>query len=227
MPEQLYWRRALMVSCLIHCLLLIGAGWLGGSIISKAAEPEYIEMELIGSVIAPEQAAAGPMAMPQADNIAAQPRKFADVRPVVAVQRPVVAASDVVTESYSPSAEAAAPAGTGSGETAVPTLAASGTDVSVSPARKISAPRILKKVEPAYPDDARQDGFTGTVGVKIEVLENGQTGEVRLARSSGRESVDEAALQAVRKWRFVPAKDESSGRAVRCFTTLAVVFELR
>ncbi|WP_188397675.1 energy transducer TonB [Sporomusa sp. GT1] len=228
MPEQLYWRRALMVSCFIHCLIFVGAGWLGTSVFSKVAEPEYIEMELISSVTAPEQAAAVPVAMPQEANTAVKPTTPVDVRPVVAAQKPVanVAASEVVTESFSPAAAAAAPAGTGSGE-AAPALAASGTGVSAPAPRRISAPQILSKVEPAYPDDARQDGFTGTVGVKIEVLANGRTGEVRLARSSGRGSMDEAALQAVRKWRFVPAKDEGSGQAIRCFTTLAVVFKLR
>lgn len=228
MPEQLYWRRALIVSCFIHCLLLVGVGWLGGSIVSKVAEPEYIEMELISSVTTMEQAAAVPVAMPQSANTAAQPTTSADVRPVVATQRPVVsvAASEVVTESFSPAADAAAPAADGSGEAAVPSLEAAGTGISVPATRRISAPRILSKVEPSYPEDARQDGFTSTVGVKIEVLENGRTGEVRLARSSGRDSMDEAALQAVRKWRFVPAQEEGSGRAVRCFTTLAIVFRL-
>ncbi|WP_434130818.1 energy transducer TonB [Sporomusa sphaeroides] len=230
MPEQLYWWRALVVSCFIHCLIFVGAGWLGGSVFSKVAEPEYIEMELISSVTAPEQAAAVPVAMPREANTAVQPTTPVDVRPVAAAQKPVanVAASEVVTESFSPAAEAAAPAGGGSGE-AAPALAGAGagTGVAAPAPGRISAPQILSKVEPAYPDDARQDGFTGTVGVKIEVLANGRTGEVRLARSSGRSSMDEAALQAVRKWRFVPAKDEGSGQVIRCFTTLTVVFKLR
>ncbi|WP_371378453.1 TonB family protein [Sporomusa aerivorans] len=68
--------------------------------------------------------------------------------------------------------------------------------------------------------------FSSIVGVKIEVLENGRTGEVQIARSSGRQSFDEAALQAVRKWRFVPAQEAVGGRTVRCFTTLSVVFRL-
>ncbi|SCM83214.1 TonB family protein [uncultured Sporomusa sp.] len=227
MPEQLYWRRALIASCFIHCLIFVGAGWLGGSVFSRVAEPEYIEMELISGVTAPEQAAAVP-AIPQKPNTAVQPAAPADIRPAVAAQRPVAsaAASEVVAESFSPAAEAAAPAGSGSGE-AAPALAASGTGVAAPAPGRIAAPQILSKVEPVYPDDARQDGFTGTVGVRIEVLANGRTGEVRLARSSGRGSMDEAALQAVRKWRFVPARDESSGQTIRCFTTLAVVFKLK
>ena len=232
MSEQSYWRRAAVVSCCIHCLLFVGVGWLVGGVFSKAAEPETIEMELISSVALPEQTAAVPITMPQAASSAAQPMTAAAARPITSNPRPAASASasDVVADNFSPAAESAAPSGSGSVDAAVPALATGGVAgvETVAPAapKRISAPRILNKVEPDYPEDARQDGAVGTVGVKIEVLENGRPGDVQLVSSSGRQSFDEAAMQAVRKWRFVPAQEAASGQPIRCFTTLAVVFNL-
>ena len=172
-------------------------------------------MELISSVALPEQVTAVPITMPQAASSIAQPMK-PPVAPTPSNPNPIVNASASVAaaDSFSQPAEPAA-SSAGSGASDAPPPAAR---------KSVSAPRILNKVEPDYPEDARQDGIAGTVGVKIEVLENGRTGEVRIVRSSGRSSLDEAALQAVRRWRFVPAEED--GQAIRCFTTLAVVFDL-
>ncbi len=222
MPAQLYWRRAVVASCLIHCFILLGAGWLSGGLFSQAAEPETIEMELISNAALPEPAAAVPVSVPPATPPPAQPVQASPVpQPRVST-----VARDAVADSYSP-ATAVPAADAGSGDNAVPAVAAVGAGPTATAGTKqISAPRILSKVEPEYPEDARRDGFSGTVGVKIEVLENGRPGEVQLARSSGRQSLDDAALQAVRTWRFVPAQEAASGQAVRCFTTLSVVFRL-
>jgi protein TonB len=222
MPEQLYWRRAVAASCLIHCFILLGAGWLSGGLFSQAAGPEIIEMELISNAALTEPAAAVPVAIPQATPSQAQPVQ------AYPVPKPRVSTADRddVADSYSPLTASPEPAA-GPGDNAVPAAAAVGTGPAApAGAKRISAPRILHKVEPEYPENARQDGFSGTVGVKIEVLENGRPGDVQLARSSGRRSLDDAALQAVRKWRFVPAQETASGQPVRCFTTLSVVFRL-
>lgn len=232
MSNQSYWRRAVVVSYCIHCLLFVGAGWLGGSIFSKAAEPETIEMELISSVALPEQAVQVPITMPQAaSSSAVKPIVSDPARPITPNTKPVASApaSDVVADRFSPAAESAAPSGAAVPAAATGATTGGSTGVeSTAPAapKRISAPRILNKVEPDYPQDARQEGVGGTVGVKVEVLENGRPGEVQLARSSGRWSLDEAALQAVRQWQFVPAQETGSGEAVRCYTTFSVVFEL-
>lgn len=225
MFEQSYWRRAVIVSCFLHCLILIGAGWIGGNIFSKDAEPETIDMELISSVTLPEQATPVPISVPQAVSSETKPVVPDMVRSTNAAPKAVVSsASDVVAEHYTPSTGVSAPSG-GATDATSPAITKSGAAAPAAP-RSLSAPRILSKVEPEYPEDARQEGISGTVGVKVEVLENGRPGEVRIARSSGRQSLDEAALQAVRQWRFVPAQETGSGQAVRCFTTFSVVFEL-
>lgn len=90
----------------------------------------------------------------------------------------------------------------------------------------ILAPRLLKMFEPEYPQTARVKGIEGTVVVKIEVLTNGKAGEIEVVASSGSDDLDRAALDAVKHWRFIPAKDRNSGHAVTCYTSVPIVFRL-
>jgi protein TonB len=48
-------------------------------------------------------------------------------------------------------------------------------------------------------------GEEGVTLVRVLVKADGRAGEVELKRSSGYDRLDQAALRAVRKWRFVPA----------------------
>jgi protein TonB len=64
----------------------------------------------------------------------------------------------------------------------------------------------LNNPQPGYPLAARRMGWQGRVVIEVEVLADGSPGEVAVQQSSGREVLDEAALRAVRGWRFVPAR---------------------
>lgn len=88
-------------------------------------------------------------------------------------------------------------------------------------------PQILSRVEPKYPVSAREQGITGTVRVKVQVTADGRAGSVSIRQSSGSSLLDQAAVDAVRKWRFVPAKDRSTGKAFSCVTSFPVVFRLK
>lgn len=88
-------------------------------------------------------------------------------------------------------------------------------------------PSVLREVKPQYPEQARQARQEGTVVLRIQILVNGNPGAISVSRSSGYASLDEAAMTAVAKWRFVPAKDAASGRPIACYTTMPVVFRLR
>lgn len=90
----------------------------------------------------------------------------------------------------------------------------------------ILGPQILSQVHPTYPEDARKAGATGKVLLKVQILETGRAGEVHVQQSSGNTSLDQSAVTAVYKWRFTPAKEKNTGRAVVCYTTLPVVFRL-
>ena len=64
----------------------------------------------------------------------------------------------------------------------------------------------LRNPAPRYPDFAQQQGWEGTVILNVHVLENGKPKAVEIKQSSGRKILDESAIQAVKRWSFVPAK---------------------
>jgi protein TonB len=64
----------------------------------------------------------------------------------------------------------------------------------------------LKNPAPQYPDLAMRRGWEGTVLLRVQVLPSGQPGEIQIQKGSGRTQLDDAALAAVKRWSFVPAK---------------------
>lgn len=58
---------------------------------------------------------------------------------------------------------------------------------------------------PQYPAASLRRGEGGTVRVRVEVTEQGDTGAVDVAETSGSRMLDRAAVNAVRSWRFRPA----------------------
>ena len=64
----------------------------------------------------------------------------------------------------------------------------------------------LRNPAPEYPSLAMRRGWEGTVMLRVHVLASGKPGEIQIQKSSGRESLDDAALAAVKRWSFVPAK---------------------
>jgi TonB family protein len=69
--------------------------------------------------------------------------------------------------------------------------------------------RAKSKVQPVYPDLARKMNLTGTVKVEVIVSPNGTVKEAKVV--GGHPVLANAALDAVKKWRFEPASMESSG----------------
>jgi len=64
----------------------------------------------------------------------------------------------------------------------------------------------LKNPPPAYPKMLLKRGVEGSVLVRARVQDDGRCSQVLLKESSGFRLFDEAALSAVRGWRFVPAR---------------------
>lgn len=82
----------------------------------------------------------------------------------------------------------------------------------------------LSNPPPAYPLTARRRGIEGTVLVRAEVAASGECLRAELKKSSGAEVLDQAALEAVKKWRFVPAKRGS--QAVVAWVEVPITFKL-
>lgn len=96
-----------------------------------------------------------------------------------------------------------------------PVSAAAGPEVAAEAAPQpvaaiATAPRFdaayLNNPAPEYPRRSRRAGEAGKVVLRVLVTPEGSAGEVRLRDSSGFEQLDEAAIAAVRRWRFVAAR---------------------
>jgi len=84
--------------------------------------------------------------------------------------------------------------------------------------------KLLEVTAPRYPSRCLRLGIEGRVKVRVLVGENGRAQEVALGESSGDASLDEAAMEAVRKWRFEPAT--RNGMPVRAWVIAPVSFKL-
>lgn len=97
-----------------------------------------------------------------------------------------------------------------------------------APALPTTPPRsdaaYLNNPRPAYPLAARRRGDQGTVLVRVLVTSEGLAGTVALQKSSGHSSLDEAAITAVKSWRFVPARQ--GGQAVEAPYVVPIVFKV-
>lgn len=67
--------------------------------------------------------------------------------------------------------------------------------------------RYLESMRPPYPKRAREMGWEGTVVLRVEVKPDGTVGAASVHRTSGYLTLDEAALSAVKRWRFAPPTD--------------------
>lgn|GEM_PF-2181653 len=81
-----------------------------------------------------------------------------------------------------------------------------------------------RNLPPAYPAAARQSGHSGRVLLSVLVAVDGTAQDVQLAKSSGYPSLDEAALAAVKQWRFEPAR--RNGAAVKFSIDVPIRFRL-
>ena len=66
-------------------------------------------------------------------------------------------------------------------------------------------PSVLRKVEPKYPEAARRANREAVVMVEFTVDVNGKATDIKVAKPKGF-GFDEAAIEAIKKWRFTPAK---------------------
>lgn len=114
--------------------------------------------------------------------------------------------------------EATAPAANAS-VASIPPSAAAGARIT-TPAR----PRGGYQVRPSYPMAAREAGAQGTTLLRIHIEADGRVGEVHVQESAGHLALDQAAVDAVVRWRFEPARSGSD--AVAIWVLIPVEFQL-
>jgi TonB family protein len=87
----------------------------------------------------------------------------------------------------------------------------------------VSAPRTIYAPDPEYSEEARKAKYQGTVVLWLIVGPDGRPRDMRIVRSVGM-GLDEKAVEAVRTWRFEPARKD--GRPVAVQINVEVSFRL-
>jgi TonB family protein len=92
------------------------------------------------------------------------------------------------------------------------------------PGTGITPPGLLREVKPRYTEEARRLGVEGDVVLEIVVRADGSVGPITILQRLG-SGLDQRAVEAVRQWRFSPAK--RFGTPVDVLVEVAVEFKLR
>ncbi len=98
---------------------------------------------------------------------------------------------------------AAAAPSTASGKTGSPSLVEPSADAD-----------YLKNPPPGYPRISRRNGEQGTVIVRVFISTQGTPEKAEVRTSSGFTRLDQAALEAVQRWRFVPGRRNGTPEAM-------------
>jgi protein TonB len=154
----------------------------------------------------PPAAAAPPATAPASDETAAAP------------------ASRALEPTAVPAAPTAAPASAEASAMPVapPTAAALHEGMLIALEDADTPPRIAKIVKPSYPPLALQARIGGIVVLRVLVSERGAPLTIEVVRGAAA-GLTEAAVDAVRKWTFDPAR--KGGLAMRTWMTIPIPFE--
>ena len=119
------------------------------------------------------------------------------------------------------------PGSSGTGGGSVAGTADAGGPAEVSPVATIADidPVPIREITAAYPTSAKRLGQEGLVKIQADIDTSGTVVDSRVTRSSGFASLDNAALDAVKNTRFLPAL--KNGRAVEASIIIPIRFRLK
>jgi protein TonB len=239
------------VSCLVHVALIVGILSAERWIMSAEA---FRPPVLITEVVTVSDALSSPDPIQKkpepkrasttarlARSLAAPLQKVAEaVTPAPPVSTPApempppvasAAPGAGMTASTEPVAAAGPPAGAPPG-TSAPSAVSAPAAVASVPSRdsggaitQSARPQGGYQVRPSYPSTALRQGIQGTTMLKVHVLIDGRVGDVVVQQSAGHPDLDQAAVEAVRRWRFEPARRGSD--PVAMWVLLPVQFQIR
>lgn len=206
--------RFLAASLLLHAIVMLLAN---RPLPQTVIEPPPIQVRLAElPPVVPEMKPVPPTPAPAAARPRPEPQPRPDIRP-----EPLPAPAPVAEPAPAlPPAVLTAPQGS-----AAPAVTASPEPprpVPVTPPLYNAA--YLSNPPPDYPAVARRRGLEGVVLLSVLVSEAGLPKEIRLAKTSGAAVLDEAALEAVKGWKFVPARQGE--QAVAAWVEVPIRFRL-
>lgn len=90
---------------------------------------------------------------------------------------------------------------------------------------KLSAkPEYGSNKKPEYPLVARRRGYEGEVVFNVQVLDDGNVGDMKMVKTSGYSVLDQSAQAALKKWKFVPGK--FNGKFIQSWVKVPIQFRL-
>jgi periplasmic protein TonB len=138
------------------------------------------------------------------------------------VESPTAVAAPAPAQPPAPAEIRPAPVAADPVVPAKPAPVAAPAPAPVTPVRFDAA--YLNNPAPAYPPLSRRMREEGKVMLRVQVTAEGLPARVELAESSGFGRLDQAAREAVQRWRFVPAKQD--GHAVEAGVIVPIIFKL-
>jgi protein TonB len=214
-PAPPEWRHSapyLLIALALHALFLF-IPLAGRNAPPQPPPPEPIMARLveatpIAPATPPPVAPSPPPPRPPRERPASKPRPVMAMAPAPASPPPTFSVPAAPVNSP-PAMPTAAPA---------PSVA----PAAATPARFDAA--YLNNPEPNYPPASRRLGEEGKVMLRVRVTPAGLPAAVDIEKSSRFERLDEAARQAVARWRFVPAR--RGDEAVESSVIVPIVFRL-
>ena len=233
-------KRAIVFSLLVHALLAVMLLFSGGMQTQPQVVHQTMQATLVSWVHTPQSPektrvmdAAVPAAADQKEQ-ALKTKTAVAVRPEVSPVPEtkmdkvlnIEAKSAAVLVSDSPPAVSEEGAGDSKhpASSVLPTPSAMGLAAPVSHT-SLAKPRYRENAPPSYPQSARFRGQEGVVLINAEILADGRTGVLKIKTSSGFDVLDRQALDAVRTWKFEPAR--RMGQAVSAWVDIPVRFVLK
>lgn len=79
--------------------------------------------------------------------------------------------------------------------------------------------RLVKRVNPVYPQEAKEQGITGAVKCRVRIEEDGKVGDVNVLESP-HELLSQSAVDAIRQWEYEPPMRDGKAVAALCDVTI-------
>lgn len=223
------WRQAVLLSICIHCIVFAAIGVF--SIFNRTDElsTDYIEMELVSDPAVPLTSTTQSIeqAQPFPTQVSTPPQMGTPGREQSNLASGIIGeAGDHEVQTASTGYSSISGESLSNARTEQSFRDTIGTESSTRKKSEILPPRILRRVEPSYPEQARMEGWEGTVLIRVEVLSNGLPGSITVRKSSGHPLLDDAAIKAMENWLFAPAEDTATGMPEVCYTNVPLTFRL-
>jgi protein TonB len=196
-----------LLSILVLLLHLWGALWLLSPAELKiiAAKPLMMNVSMI-SISAPKlsvapQPPAPPQPIKTPEQIKPQVKPMPKKLPPIVQKLPDTALAEKFVEQRS-----APPISTSEASAASTSKAEAATSHAEAFTEANYHANYASNPKPEYPVIAKSRDWQGKVLLRVQVSAAGLTDSVKVEKSSGHEMLDECALEAVKQWRFIPAK---------------------